>query len=315
MRQVISLAVKGIITAALLYFAIGRTNFSMIGERLGRLDIPWMLAAIALAGIQIVLVSERWRRIAGTCGAELRLPDALRLNTIAAFFNQVLPSTVGGDAMRIWLFARDGAGWSKATYSVLLDRFVGVLALALLVVTCLPWSLQLVANPIGRIALLVIGFGSVGAGLAFVALGYLPWPWLHGFAPLHHLMQMSITARKTLFSAKTCGLAMALSIAVHVLTAAVAWCAARSVAAPFEFWHALMLVLPVVLIATVPISIAGWGLRESALVLAFGYAGLSEADGLLVSVLFGIAMFAIGLIGGAVWLASANSRRANKIQS
>ena len=55
MRQALALVAKGIITAALLYFAIGRTNFSMIGERLGSLDVPWMLAAVALAGVQIVL--------------------------------------------------------------------------------------------------------------------------------------------------------------------------------------------------------------------------------------------------------------------
>jgi hypothetical protein len=61
---------------------------------------------------------------------------------------------------------------------------------------------------------------------------------------------------------------------------------------------------PVLLIATIPISIAGWGVREKSLVLAFAYAGLSETDGFLVSVLLGITMFAVGLIGGAVWLAS-----------
>ena len=73
--------------------------------------------------------------------------------------------------------------------------------------------------------------------------------------------------------------------------------------------HALLLVLPVMLIVTIPISIAGWGVRESALVLAFFYAGLPESDGLLVSVLMGGAMFAVGVIGGLVWLASPGSLR------
>ena len=53
--------------------------------------------------------------------------------------------------------------------------------------------------------------------------------------------------------------------------------------------------------STIPISIAGWGVRESALVLAFFYAGLPESDGLLVSVLMGGAMFAVGILGGLVW--------------
>ena len=58
-----------------------------------------------------------------------------------------------------------------------------------------------------------------------------------------------------------------------------------------NFADALFLVLPVMLIATIPISIAGWGLRESAMVLAFSFAGLAESDGLIVSILFGVSQF------------------------
>ena len=75
----------------------------------------------------------RWREVALACGAALAPRQALRFNLIASFFNQGLPSTVGGDAARIWLLARTGAGWWKATCSVLLDRFIGVLALTTLV--------------------------------------------------------------------------------------------------------------------------------------------------------------------------------------
>ena len=42
----------------------------------------------------------------------------------------------------------------------------------------------------------------------------------------------------------------------------------------------MLLVLPVILVATIPISIAGWGVRESAMMVAFSYAGLAETDGL-----------------------------------
>jgi uncharacterized membrane protein YbhN (UPF0104 family) len=304
MRQLVSLAVKAAITAALLYFAIGRTDFATISARLNQLEYGWMLLAVALAALQLVLISVRWQVIAAHCDAELSFRHALRFNLIATFFNQVLPSTVGGDAVRIWLFARDGAGWARAAHSVLLDRFIGVLALAVLVVICLPWAFNLIHDPAGRAVLLLIGFGSIAGAACFVALGSLRWHWLQRFALTRHLTQMATTARDMLFSLHVAGPLMTLSLAVHALTAAVAWCAARAIAAPVEFWHTLLLVPPVLLIATVPISIAGWGVREKSLVLAFAYAGLSETDGFLVSVLLGITLFAVGLVGGAVWLAS-----------
>ena len=66
--------------------------------------------------------------------------------------------------------------------------------------------------------------------------------------------------------------------------------------------YLLFLVLPVVLISIVPISIAGWGVREGAMVAAFGYAGLPQSDGLIISLLFGAIYLVLGAIGGLVWV-------------
>ena len=80
----------------------------------------------------------------------------------------------GGDAVRIWLLAHDQGGWRTATYSVLIDRLTGVLVLALLVNLCLPWSFALFTNLTGRITLLIIGFGSIGACIIFFDAGIYP---------------------------------------------------------------------------------------------------------------------------------------------
>jgi hypothetical protein len=82
-----------------------------------------------------------------------------------------------------------------------------------------------------------------------------------------------------------------------------AWCAAKAVAAPLGFAQALFVVLPVILVSAVPISIAGWGVRESAMVTAFAYAGLGDGDGLIVSLLRG-RKFCGYALGGLIWVAS-----------
>lgn len=304
MRQVVSLAVKVLVTLTLLYFALRGIDFKSLLQRLQGAHIGWFAAAVAILIVQIAVVAVRWGKIAARCGAELPVPQGTHYTLVAAFFNQVLPSTIGGDAVRIWMFAHDGAGWSKATYSVLLDRFFGVLGLALLVVVCLPWSLTLIKNPVGQLALTAIGACSIAGAIMFVALGYLRWHRLMELAPTRHLIQMSVTTRQIMSSPRAIAIVILLSLTVHVLSVAVTWCAAQSVDAPFQFGHALLLMPPVLLIASVPISIAGWGVRESAFVIAFSYAGLSEADGLVVSVLFGLAFFVVGLAGGLTWLLS-----------
>jgi hypothetical protein len=60
---------------------------------------------------------------------------------------------------------------------------------------------------------------------------------------------------------------------------------------------------PVSLVATLPVSIAGWGVRENSFMFAFAYAGLAQSDGLVISILFGAVSFIVGIAGGVVWLA------------
>jgi hypothetical protein len=59
------------------------------------------------------------------------------------------------------------------------------------------------------------------------------------------------------------------------------------------------------LITMLPISIAGWGVREAMMGLAFGYAGLMTNEGVNISLLFGAVTFMVGAVGGLVWILGA----------
>jgi hypothetical protein len=313
MRNALLFALKAVVSCALLYFAFSHVNFDLIERQLDHLKYSWLVAAILILLGQIVLGALRWQIIVQKCedpdARPFAITSALQFTFIAAFFNQTLPSTVGGDAVRIWLLGRHQGGWRNATYSVLIDRVIGVMVLAVLVILCLPWSFALISNFTGRITLLIVGFGSVGAGLAFVALDFLRWRWLERWWLTRQLGAAAALARRALGSIESGSLILAYSLLNNLMTVTTAWCLAKSVAVPLEWSQALLLVLPVILIASIPISIAGWGTRETAMVLAFGYAGLPESGGLIVSVLLGIATFAAGLVGGAVWILDRGTSR------
>lgn len=311
MRRLLLLLLKAAISILLLYLSVRSVNLGSVAERLSRLDASWLVFALLLLAVQVALLAVRWREIAMICGAPLAFGPALQISFIAMFFNQVLPSTVGGDAARIWLLARKGGGWASATYSVLIDRIVGVFVLALLVIVCLPWTLELIRDPLARAVLVLIGGGAVAGALVFMTIGLQAWrPLLDRWAPTRHLATASRMAWRLCQSGRSAILVGACSIAIHLLTVATAWACAKSVAAPVSFAQILFLLPPVLLIATVPVSIAGWGVRESSMVVAFAYAGLAQGDGLTLSVLFGIVSFALGAAGGFVWIASGLSVRA-----
>jgi uncharacterized protein (TIRG00374 family) len=238
------------------------------------------------------------------CGANLAFTSALQISFIATFFNQVLPSTVGGDGARIWLLARQGAGWATATYSVLIDRIAGVFVLALIVVACLPWTLSLIHDSIARAVLLVIGFGTIAGASIFVLIGVQFRQWLDRWMLTRYLSAASRIGAALCRSHRSATIVLACSVAIHLLTVAAAWCCVKAVAAPVSFAQVLFLMPPVLLIATVPVSIAGWGVRESSMIVAFAYAGLAQSDGLTLSILFGVASFIVGVVGGIIWIVS-----------
>lgn len=304
MRRTLLLLVKAAISGLLLYFSLRWVNLDALVERLNRLEPAWLLLAVGLMATQLLLLSARWRQIAISCGTDMGFAGTLQINFIAAFINQALPSTVGGDGVRIWFAARRGAGWANATYSVLLDRIFGVFVLALIVAACLPWTLQLIREPVPRAVLLVIACGAIAGPLLVLLAGTHFDRWLRQWAITRHVAAAAEAAAKICRSLRSAAIVVGCSIVVHLLTVSVAWCCAKAVAAPVGFAHILFLMPPVLLIATLPISIAGWGVRESSMMAAFAYAGLAESDGLTLSILFGAVSFVIGIIGGIVWISS-----------
>ena len=65
---------------------------------------------------------------------------------------------------------------------------------------------------------------------------------------------------------------------------------------------------PVLLVMTLPISIAGWGVREQAMVAAFALVGVPGEGALALSIMFGLMGLITGLPGGVVWLISSDKK-------
>jgi uncharacterized membrane protein YbhN (UPF0104 family) len=305
MRRILLSTIKILISAALLYLALRKVNLAELASRINIASLGWIGMAIAVTFLQILVGVLRWREISAECGAPLPLRQAMRFNLIGAFFNQTLPSSIGGDAVRLWLVARGGAGWRAATYSIFVDRAIGLIALAIIIVASLPWSYSLISDPHGRSALLFVDFAALAGGAGFLVLGRLHWPWLKRWWATHHLHACSVIANRVIFGRKHGPAVAALSTLVHVLTVVIVWCVVQSIAAPVVFSQIFQLLPPVMLITMLPISIAGWGVREATMGLAFGYAGLITSEGVNVSLLFGAVTFLVGAFGGLVWIFSA----------
>ncbi len=253
---------------------------------------------------QTGVLALRWQKIVAHCGASLSFLLAFRFSMIALFFNQTLPSSIGGDAMRVWLVSKH-ANWRSAIYSVFLDRVIGVVALAVLVLVCLPWTLELVRNPVGRGALLLIGWGCLGAGICFVGLAWKRLRVLQHWSLTRHLAELAHVALAILRSPRSFAPAFGISVLSHLLTALAAWCAAGAIGADVPLLYTVFLVPPVILVTVVPDldRRMGCARRRNGCCLRLRWPA-AKATASLSRCCLERAYLVLGALGGLIWIAN-----------
>ena len=109
---------------------------------------------------------------------------------------------------------------------------------------------------------------------------------------------------------RSAGAIVALAAIAQLGFIASVWLAARGLGIEAGLGDCLVVVPPVIIATLLPVSIAGWGVREGAMVFGFGLLGVAAADALALSILVGIANVAAGLPGAALWLAERKLRPA-----
>ena len=106
MRKALALIIKAAVSGLLLYFALAAVDIGAVKARLGQIDAAWVALGLLVLVVQLAVIAVRWQQIVIRCGSSLQVGRAFRISMIAGFFNQTLPSSVGGDAVRIWLLAQ-----------------------------------------------------------------------------------------------------------------------------------------------------------------------------------------------------------------
>ena len=103
---------------------------------------------------------------------------------------------------------------------------------------------------------------------------------------------------------------LGLSIANQVLMVLVMFALAQGLSIDVEISALLVLVPPVILVSLLPISFAGWGIREGAMIAMLGTVDVAPENALALSVAFGFLMLILSLPGALVWFLSENRKSA-----
>src|SRR5581483_12512044 len=107
-RRVMSVAAKLAVSTVLIWLALRGVDFASVGRHLAAADMRMVLAGFAITAAISLIHADRWQVILRDIRCRVRYGIAWRWVLIGYFFNQTLPSTVGGDAFRAWGIYRHG---------------------------------------------------------------------------------------------------------------------------------------------------------------------------------------------------------------
>ena len=304
------LGLKLAVTGALLWFVFSKVDIGPLALRIGSLQPAWAAVALTILFGQLLLTGMRWYFVGQLVGARIGIGLATRLILVGQFFNQVLPSNVGGDGVRAWLLSREGISIRHALVSVICDRAAALVMLAVIVACSLPIVILSGDAAIPSAWPLAIAVDVLTVtGLLFLLLwGQKFSTWLISLPPTRPLGVIIRDLRLVLLSSPKSLWVVGLTVVVQAMVVMSVYFCARALRV--EFGMAPLLMLPLImLISSIPISFAGWGLRESVMVVGLGFAGIQATDALAISVSYGIAQMLIGLPGVAVAVMSSYGRK------
>ena len=315
-RKRIAFAAKLAVSGALFGFLLSRVEIGDLTARIaGATPGLFALAALVLAA-QAIVCTLRWSAVLNAIEAPLKFLKVLQIFLIGTFFNQTLPSSVGGDPVRMYKAHPAGLSVAGAVNGVMLERAATVVGLVILVAATQPVFAARVGDAAPWMAPAVALFAiAMVAGLALVmVLDRLPERF-HRWRVVRGMAALGRDSRRLFLSPVHAGKAIGWSVIGHANIAFGVSLLAASMKIDASWLDCMALVPPVLLVTTIPISIAGWGVREGAMVAGFGFIGVATADALALSVLFGLLVIALSLPGGAIWLFSGERRVSEKIEA
>jgi uncharacterized membrane protein YbhN (UPF0104 family) len=317
-RGAVLLSLKLAVAVGMTYLAVRKIELSMIQAALARLPLSIFLLALSLQVATLAVSAVRWHLCLVFSGLRIGVLSTVRIFFTSTFLGTALPAGIGQDVIRIYGAAQSGLDMkqlTRSTASVMLDRVLGLVAFGLFAVPALvfvqghPGARADGCGPLfgdhtlwERNLLLLASSGLLAVGVAALLsrTRYLETllPRARGLDGRHVRLLMAVAALSLLI--------VALVVAVVAVLGS-----AMTPAAPLSEY--ILYVPLIALMAQLPISILGLGVREAGFTLLFACDSASRAETMALSITY----FAVGLLanmlGALAYLAPAGGGKPDRV--
>jgi hypothetical protein len=277
-----------------------------------KLAILPYLAGAALLLFGAWLASVRWWMLTRVLSIPFSICEALKWSFVGFFFNNVVPGLIGGDLPKMYFVARHAPNRTHAVLTVVVDRLLGLLGLAMVASTAFLFDFERYATQpdlawmkwllFGVLAGLVAGMSIVSSKAVRAA-----------FFPPERVAKMpggkiiaTLDEAATLYrgSPTTLAICLLLSIGNHVLSMIAWWLFAMALGGTLSLGATLVVVPIIQMIKSVPLAPAGVGVGEVAFQSLLPLYGESGTLGVALSLTYTLTYFVFSLAGGVILLTS-----------
>ena len=282
----------------LLVVVLLEAQISELWDRLSSVDPVYCFLALLLLAIQYPLGVWRWSLVLECLGFKARPGALLRLMWVGNFINQLMPTFLAGDGARLWYAHKSGMPLATAFSGLFWDRVLGFGGLILLGLVMSPRLDAVVDNRVASVGIAAVA-GAVVLSVPVVLFIGAVFSAPGSTTFVGRLLSLANDGWRIARHPKAfLGVILAAG-ATNVVASLTASLLAKATGADLSVIDAVTLV-PVALFASLlPISIAGWGVREVTLTYVLGFVGMTSADAVATSVLLGGALMVQALPGMA----------------
>jgi uncharacterized membrane protein YbhN (UPF0104 family) len=324
LRPALILCAKIVVSVGLLAWLFRNIDVARLWGYVAKASPAWLTIALALYLAQLLLSAWRWGLLLGAQHVQVAWRKLVDSYMVAYFFNNFLPSNIGGDVVRIRDTAGQAGSKTLATTVILFDRVIGVMALVLIAAVgatsgasageprLLPWTwlppLPWVLWPalIASAGMFIIALGRPGG----VALLLHPLRAIHAEWVGQRIERIVEALGRFRDRPQTLVGCFAGAIGVQGILVIFYLAIVHSMGIPVPLWHLAVIVPLSFVVQMLPISVNGFGVREATFTVYFHQIGLPRESALVVSFMGAALMLLFSLSGAVAYVARGANRGA-----
>lgn len=297
-RQTIVMALKTLMTFFLLYVIYRFLDSDEFLGLLHRMDYRFVALGVLAMWFNILVAAFRWQVLLRFFRIVADYFTCLRIYAEAVTINLVLPGSVGGDVFRVYELGRTNGRYWATLSAVLADRFGSLLVL---IVFCCALLLRYSIDMQGFDVFVWLLAAAVVAGFVFTYAFPVYRSWMR--VPVYRYLVRMIYIVKRMFAGPfrtfaVLGLSVAVQFSIFLAMYFSMAAVSRDLA---QFDLAVFATTLATLAATLPITLAGFGVREGAIVVTLYFFRIEPAQAAAVAAVFSFCVFIQCMPGAVSW--------------